>query len=178
MIEQYIKEIDTIYGTYLDSTIGYGILKSKFEALNPDRSKSLFIGKGNPNLPETYAMHSVRFDKFFERNKERGNNFRMMSNMVVSTIYQLWEDNYRIKIAESLGIEKNDLKSDSFGDLRIIRQAIIHNNGQAISDFKKLKVFKFLSKGEINISSDKIEIIINSLKTELKKIKEKLSNCA
>ncbi len=172
MIDSYIKEIDAVYGTYLDSTIGFKMLSEKFKALKPDFTKSLHIGNGDPNLKESYALHSVRFDTFFARNDLNGDNHRLMSNMALTTIYQLWEDHYREPIANHFGLKKNELKNDLFGDLRIIRQGIIHNNGCAISDFKKLKIFDFLkeSKGQINISAKQLEIIINELKMELIKL--------
>ncbi len=39
---------------------------------------------------------------------------------------------------------KDDLKVDIFGDLRYIRQSIIHNQGIAVSDIEKCRLFKFL----------------------------------
>ena len=48
-----------------------------------------------------------------------------------TVIYQLWEDNYRERIARALGMaEKDDLKVGLLGDVRLYRLDIIHRRGR------------------------------------------------
>ena len=64
---------------------------------------------------------------------------------------------------------KNDLKIDSFGDIRLLRQAIMHNRGIATSDMVRCKKFKwFKPKETINIRYEQILHIKNYLISELR----------
>ena len=95
----------------------------------------------------------------------------MLANQSVVQIYQYWEDMYREEIARNMGICKNDLKVDVFGDLRIIRQSIIHNHGIATSDITKCKILKwFNQKQVIEIDSKMFEKIVFESKGSLKKL--------
>jgi hypothetical protein len=173
-IDRFIKDIDDLYGTYLDSGIGYSVLETRWKRLNPNPESTLFIGHGEPNNPETYPLHSVKFKDLFKRNGKNGDNIIRIGNMFISTIYQLWEDNYRSAIAKRISKSKNDIQSNIFGELRHIRNAIIHNNGKRTSDFEKLICFKFLNeRDEVRLTDTEVENIINLLKAELRILKTK-----
>ena len=55
-----------------------------------------------------------------------------------------------------------------FGDIRIIRQGIIHNNGERTSDFKKLNKVELEQGEEIRFSEKQFENLVNSIKMDLK----------
>lgn len=67
--------------------------------------------------------------------------------MCVVWIYQSWEDHYREKIATALGCKKNDILCPVFGDLRKLRNAIIHNSGVSTSDLEKTEVLGPFKRG-------------------------------
>lgn len=168
--EDFLFDVDKCYGLYLDSKMGYGQNCGIFAKLMPDLTKEFIIGKGNPNKPEADVMHKVKIGKFIQRNTDGGDNYKNIANLCIVMIYQLWEVRYRAELAEIIGIQKSQLTSDTFGDLRIIRNAIIHNNSNRTSDFAKLKIFTFPISNELNFSGEDIELIINEVKTEIKKL--------
>ena len=131
-IDEYIAKIDSIYGLYLDSVFSYRILRAKMKELNEGELESFKItmANGNPDLPETKALHITTLGQLLNRLSPDGNDSRAIGNSSLIMIYQLWEDEYRGRIAADTGREKNEIKSDFFGDVRIVRQGLVHNNGK------------------------------------------------
>ena len=83
-----------------------------------------------------------------ERTAEDGQNYIKIGNLCLAQIYQLWEDKYRNRIATDLGIDRNDLKSDIFGDIRLIRISIMHHHGIALKEIEKTKIFQWFKEGD------------------------------
>ena len=90
---------------------------------------------------------------------------RQAANLIVS-IYQSWEDTYRAKVAALLGIKKDDLKADIWGDLRHIRRSILHRDFRAVAEIDQCKIIKSFSPGKPIIFSYSI---LNLIKNELHK---------
>lgn len=176
-IISYLSDIDNIYGVFLDANRGFDLIKDDCEKINRGVSDEMLkkrknlYGVGDPNSTESYPLHVVNQYDYLQRNLKNGKNRFMLANQSVVQIYQYWEDMYREEIARNMGICKNDLKVDVFGDLRIIRQSIIHNHGIATSDITKCKILKwFNQKQVIEIDSKMFEKIVFESKGSLKKL--------
>jgi hypothetical protein len=88
--------------------------------------------------------------------------------MCLVMMYQYWEDKYRDEIATSKGITKDELSSDLFGDIRHLRNSIIHNNGRAISEVSRCKVLKwFKEDDEVVIDAQKMDRLIELIRSEI-----------
>jgi hypothetical protein len=97
-----------------------------------------------------------------------GTNIRIIGNMCLVMMYQYWEDKYRDEIATSKGITKDELSSDLFGDIRHLRNSIIHNNGRAISEVSRCKVLKwFKEDDEVVIDAQKMDRLIELIRSEI-----------
>ena len=82
-----------------------------------------------------WVLPQFPHEDVLDRNKMGGRNQRYIGNMCVVTIYQYWDDNYRVKLAKAMGLEhKNCIYADIFGDIGDLRNSIIHNGGEA-TDF-------------------------------------------
>ena len=103
--------------------------------------------------------------------KEHGKYQIILAGTTITSIYQLWEDRFRSEIAKQTKLEKNAIKSDFFGDLRIVRQAIVHNNSQPISDLKNLKTLEFLGdENKLNLSSAAMNQVYLCLSKEIDRL--------
>jgi hypothetical protein len=97
-----------------------------------------------------------------------GTNIRIIGNMCLVMIYQYWEDKYRDEIAASKDITKDELSSDLFGDIRHLRNSIIHNNGRAISEVSRCKILKWFKKDdEVVIDAAKMDYLIELVRNEI-----------
>ena len=167
-IQEYKRIVDSIWGTYLDATTGFQKVKEMIDKIhanlkgvdNPDDLQFIY-GKGNPNSPDAIALHRCTQGKIKERNSKDGENFKFIGNMSLISIYQYWEDYYREKIAKEKKLNKNDIKSDVMGDLRLIRISIIHHKGIALEEVEKCKILNWYKKDDkIFIDQDKLEQIL------------------
>ena len=171
-VDEYIAKVDSIYGLYLDSVYSYRILKAKMRELNEGESDTfpITVMNDNPDYPETRALHHTTLGQLLQRLSADGEDSRAIGNSSLVMIYQLWEDEYRNRIAVDLGKEKNEIRSDLFGDIRIVRQGIVHNNGKKTQDIRKLKIMELMEGENIHLSEKQFEKLINDIKVDLKKI--------
>jgi len=183
-INEFTEIVDDIYGLFIDSTQGFlqnlkKIKQSQASTLKPTPQKTIkeldsinfFYGKGNPNDPESTIIHTCTQGEIKSRNSRNGKNTIVIGNLCLCQIYNYWEDYYREKIALHLGVKKNELGSDIFGDLRYYRQSIIHKQGFAVSDIKKTKILNWYNHNDIiGIDEPKFEEIIYQVKEYLKSL--------
>ena len=91
---------------------------------------------------------------------------QLIGHGLIVWIFAYWEELYRGKIADEIGVVKNRIMSDVMGDIRIIRNSIVHNNGIVNKDFKKLKIFTWIKAGEpILITTEEMMKIQKALNT-------------
>jgi hypothetical protein len=179
-IQEFISDIDDVYGVYLDGKQGFDLLETKLKQLYRGKSatqlrkESFIYGVGNPNNPNSYPLHKVPKLEHQERNSKSGKNRYVLANQALVQIYQYWEDRYREEIAKELGLEKTEFKVDIFGDVRILRNAIIHNHAIATSDVERCKILTWFDhKQAIRVSPKKFEELIRQVKNGLKEIESR-----
>jgi len=115
---------------------------------------SFTYGKGDPSDPASVALHSVTQGDLKKRNLLAGSNHEILASSVISLLYSIWNDEFRPEIAKVLTIRLNELSSDIFGDIRLIRNSIIHHDGVALPEIAKCKVLKYFKVGDKIIFSD------------------------
>jgi hypothetical protein len=85
--------------------------------------------------------------------------------MALISIYEYWENSCRSKLALFHGVELQAIKSEIFGDLRKLRNPIIHHGGVALEDVEKCTRFRWYKKNDsIFIDGEQLEEIIISIK--------------
>ena len=182
LVDEFWEKVDSIYGVYLDGVEGFQEIhdktKSTFEKtarqveeqagfkMNPEQIIQAFARLAKPEEKgKPKALHQVNFQARMKRNKPDGNNMIYIGQVCVVSIYQFWNDHYRNKIAKFLGYETNQLQVNLFGDLKNIRDSIIHNNGFAINRIKNNNVITVFSpKQLITINKKLFEQIVDLIK--------------
>jgi hypothetical protein len=180
-LEEFRKNIDEVYGVYLDSVRGFDLIVDDHNKNNVNisdaelKKRRIFYGVGNPNSNDSYVLHKTTQYEYRERNKKEGRNRVVLANQSIVQIYQYWEDKYREEIAKLFGKKKNELKSPIFGDFRLLRVSIIHNHGIAISSIKNCELLKWFKPGEvISIDNKMFEKAIFHVKVALDEFENKL----
>jgi len=91
-----------------------------------------------------------------------------MGQVCLIAIFQYWEDYYRGEIAKAIEIEKNDLKSDIFDDLRLIRNSIVHHRGIALKEIEKCTVLNNFKEGNpIILTGNELHVITQLISSSL-----------
>ena len=89
-----------------------------------------------------------------------GRNGRLIGNYLLIALYQYWEDSWRGRIADALGLSTKDgITSDFWGDLRLIRICLIHKRGIADRDLvKKTVALNWFQEGD-QITLDRPKVL-------------------
>jgi hypothetical protein len=121
----------------------------------------MFFGKGDPDDSDARYQYKRSFKDLMKSSAVDGPNITMLRRYSIVFVYSLWERKYRSQIADLANIEKDALRHDVFGDLRLYRNAIIHANGRLD---KPTNVLNHFQVGEqIDMSNDIYDKIIRSI---------------
>lgn len=97
--------------------------------------------------------------------------------MCIVAIYEFWAGKFRKEIASMFGVNPDDFKHDLFGDIRHIRNVIIHKKSIADSNVENCTMLKWFKMGEeIAIDDVKMESLVFLLRDVCKKYSTQLSN--
>jgi hypothetical protein len=194
-IVEFREIVDAIYGTYLDACEGFARVRSRAAEIEEEGLRSYENAKTkHPELshlpfggtdfaygrwipagsqPRYRHLHQVPIEALRRRNEEGGSNFQFIGNVCVVTLFQYWEDDFRLRFAQELGLEKNDLQVPLFGELRYYRHAIIHNHGRATAEVEECVLLKGPRRGEpLLIRRPLFEEIIDGILEFLHRLQE------
>ena len=132
----------------------------------------------NPEI-ENFVLEDIDFDNYvrfneieINKNSEDGLYQRIIAGNTIAMFYNIWEDKYRCTIAKKIKSEKNEIKSNLFAELNIIRQSITHNNFTAISDLNKLDKLSFVGNStHIKLSSYEVQTIYEEILKEIEELR-------
>lgn len=106
------------------------------------------------------------------KNRENGNYQRIIAGNTLTMFYNIWEDKFRLEIANRISLSKNDITSDFFKELNYIRQSITHNSFNPISKLDKLDQLSFVGNSTIlKLSSFEVQKIKELLVSEIERLK-------
>ncbi len=98
--------------------------------------------QGHPTHPIGGLRHISSQGAFRDRISEDGRDKILQDHMSIVIIYQAWEHHFRGIIAAWLACNKDDLKFDVMGDVRKLRQGIIHRGGRVENGIEWLNLSK------------------------------------
>jgi hypothetical protein len=107
----------------------------------------------DPTRPDVIHHRIIRADDFITANAEAGFNEQQVCWSIIVFIYAYWDEEIRPQIAQIRGVQKNEVRIDAFGDLRILRQSIVHHGGVLeATDHAKLKVLNGICQAAASIA--------------------------
>lgn len=128
----------------------------------------------------TSAIHEATQGEVKARNAPDGANFATLGQLCVVSFYDFWNDYLRREYAIAKGVlDRNEqdrkvidacfrehVRHDLWGDLRLLRQSIVHNRGLATTDITRCKLIRWFKPGEpITITPPHMRAIFLALLT-------------
>lgn len=152
----------------------------RFQCLwDPERSDILLsVGTGPPAteyVPGSRTFAAMRQGKFLDAVLKGGDFGCRDANAFIVFVYSLWEHRCRREIARLFDVEIHDVRCPLMGDLRSVRNALLHAGWRVRKeDRKKMEVLPLLW-GEIpeeplRISAHMVNLLmeqINALRVEI-----------
>ena len=124
----------------------------------------------DPTLPDVIHQRIIRADEFITANSETGFNEQQVCWSIIVFIFAYWDEKIRPQIAKIRGVEKDEVKINVFGDLRVLRISIVHNGGVlGAADHAKLRVLKGICQADakISLTHDQMHAIFVAIKSEI-----------
>jgi hypothetical protein len=103
--------------------------KAPVDPENPD--PLIYFGIGDPNEPTHQKYAAWKRSNLPSMLSEDGFVIRQLGQQWAVFVFDEWEHWVRSRLATAHGVRKRQIKVDMFGDLRLIRNDIIHNGGTA-----------------------------------------------
>ena len=152
IIREYIDFINQQVGVYMDAIAGFAghyarverqvcrVLR-KSKPKNSDEQPVVWASYEDPSKPDVIHNRIIRANDYLSSNSVDGSNTQQHSQAVLVFLFTYWDDEIRPRLAKSMNVKVSEIKSDIMGDLRIIRNVILHSKGITRQDkHKRLKI--------------------------------------
>lgn len=153
----------------MERQVGGGIKQTGMRADKNGTPVMMFSTYEDPNSPEVVHTRIDRVDNYIDSNSPNGYNEKQLIFALLVFIYTYWEDEIRPKLAEAADVDIKFIRCDIMGDLRCIRNCILHTKAVFVSEWhRKLTKLKdnFTENENIHISSDLMHYILSQIKHE------------
>ena len=146
-------------------------------------ASSYFYGDGppehDPDDPAAPWLHRTTQGDLMRRNLPDGLNDVFIGNMCLVQLYTYWEDHYRSQIALALSVEDDNINVPVFGDVRHIRNSIIHHRGIALPEVERCEVLKWFKEGDqISVSTSQFRQLAQEVNNYLDNLTTDPNNSA
>lgn len=155
VIREYIDFVNRQVGVYMDALAGFAGHRTRVERqvhrINRPVSSRIddtgqrvvvWASYEDPAQPDVIHNRIIRASDYIAANSEGGSNAQQHSQAVLVFLFTYWEDEIRPRLATSKNVELQEIRSDVMGDLRILRNVILHAKGimraEKHKDLKKL----------------------------------------
>lgn len=142
IIRSYIDFVNAQVGVYMDALAGFAGHRTRVERQvhrvnRPSETQKdkdgnnvvVWASYEDPTQPDIIHNRIIRANDYVEANSPHGSNERQHTQAILVFLFTYWEDEIRPRLAASVNKETNAIHSDIMGDLRIIRNVILHSKG-------------------------------------------------
>ena len=153
VIREYIDFVNRQVGVYMDALAGFAGHRTRVEhqvhrVNKPVSSRIDNTGQRvvvcasyeDPTQPDIIHNRIIRAIDYIAANSEGGSNEQQHSQAILVFLFTYWEEEIRPRLAVLRKVKPEEIRSDIMGDLRILRNIVLHAKGIVRSDeYKKLK---------------------------------------
>ncbi len=182
IIREYIDFVNNQVGVFMDALAGFAGHKVRIErqvCRISKATKSRIDKNGNPIIthisyedptkPDVIHNRIIRASDYIKTNAEDGSNAQQHSQAILIFLFTYWEDEIRPRLAMSRNVDLSAIQSDIMGDLRILRNVILHSKGIIrIDKYNSLKILKdmFTVDQPVQVSYDNMHKIFVFIKQD------------
>lgn len=182
IIREYIDFVNRQVGVYMDALAGFMGHYVRIERQIHRENRPVKSGKNkkgrpevvwasyeDPTKPDIIHNRIIRVPDYMEANAKDGSNAQQHSQAVLVFLFTYWEDEIRPRLAASNRVELKNIRSDIMGDLRVIRNVILHAKGIIRQDkHKELRKLKdlFVVDQPVHVSYENMHKIFVLIKQD------------
>jgi len=172
LVDELVAQVNAAYGLYLDATTGFAanlrmIAEAQKQTGATDDSP-FFYSFGAPTDGGHVLLHQTTNSAFKGRNRDNGPNYIQLARFLIVMLFELWETGYRRPVAQAAGVQRDNLLSPVFGDLRLLRHEILHNKSRLSPETKgKLQVISPPTTDSVDMNKEAVEHLVRAVKAGL-----------
>ena len=142
VIRDLIGIVNQQVGAYMDALAGFAGHYARVElqvhrARRPTESRNdssgmpvvVWASYEDPSKPDIVHNRIIRSSDYLAANASGGANEQQHAKAIIVFLFTYWEDEIRPRLAAAIGVTPNDIQADAMGDLRILRNVILHSKG-------------------------------------------------
>jgi hypothetical protein len=143
VVREYIDFVNEQVGAYMSALAGFAghharVSRQVHRANHPVATKPadrdgmptvVWASYEDPTKPDIIHNQIIRSDEYLEANRPGGRNEQQHSRSILIFLFTYWEAEIRPRLARAKGVAPNDIQSDIMGDLRTLRNVILHAKG-------------------------------------------------
>ncbi|MEP6906483.1 MAG: hypothetical protein ABI858_00660 [Pseudoxanthomonas sp.] len=159
-LDEFKAECQSLYACFFFSVAGMQERGKQIKKTRPSQLNRVFIGPKDPMLHRPIATLNSR--ALIQSLSKDGIYSNELAKSLLVMIFARWDEFYRPLLANHRGVDKNSVKSDLMGALRLLRNVIVHANSKIDEQLvKRLAPMGWeLIPGEIIISEEMMQQFI------------------
>lgn len=173
ILTEFIQVCQRNYFAYAYARRGFINVHAQHKEMFPHASMTNFmwIGTDDPNDPKQVqgmsTIGKISQAELLNRLRQSGEFENLIAKSFIVSVYHSWNDAYRPEIAKTLSINTDAIKCSLMGDLRLIRNLIIHEGSIVPTGFSRK--LEFLPEiwnilpGNLTISHDMLHLLMEQL---------------
>jgi len=148
VVREYIDFVNEQVGAYMSALAGFAghharVSRQVNRANRPLATRPLdeegiptivWASYEDPTKPDVIHNQIVRCDDYLEANRPGGRNEQQHSRSILIFLFTYWEAEIRPRLARAKGVQLNEVQSDIMGDLRTLRNVILHSKSMIRPD--------------------------------------------
>lgn len=151
LVNEITEEVvRTVAATEL-AIVGIRRLVREVEAVSPppeNPDPMMFVGDGDPNVRmEPHGW--IRRSELIAQSVKGGVMEALFTQQWIAATFAKWEHAWRPRLAGLLDVEPGAVVSDLFGDLRLLRNEILHHGGIACGEHASRCVLIPFERGDV-----------------------------
>lgn len=140
VVREYISLVNEQVGMYMDALAGFAghharverqvhrvSRPTKVEENQSGEPVVVWASYEDPTKPDVIHNRIIRADEYLAANASGGPNEQQHARAIVVFLFTYWEDEIRPRLARVTGVEVNAICSDIMGDMRVLRNVILHS---------------------------------------------------
>ena len=173
ILAEFRDRVHRLFFAFGELGLGRDLAREELQkSFKPEQRESTYTlsypVNDDPNHIELRPIAHMQKGELLEALSRGGEFENENCNALIVFMYHLWDEHYRPRIAEVMGLEKPaQLKSDLFGDIRRIRNAIIHNRAVlSKKEYNKLRViqsYEEIRPGKLELTVTTTQVIVAGL---------------
>jgi hypothetical protein len=141
VVREYIDFVNEQIGAYMSALAGFAghharvsrqvhRINRAVSTRTPDETGMptvVWASYEDPSKPDIIHNEIIRSDEYLEANRPGGRNEQQHSRSILIFLFTYWEGEIRPRLARAKGVELNEIQSDIMGELRTLRNVILHS---------------------------------------------------